>query len=77
MKNWDLHTPSAKLEMALKTLRTVQAAVETQWLDEARRKFHEEHLAPVESRVSDMLDAIQRLAEVLTAAERQTSDENE
>lgn len=77
MKNWDLHTPAAKLEMALKTLRTVQAAAESQWLDDARRKFHEEHLAFVEPRVSDMLDAIQRLSEVLVAADRQCSDENE
>jgi hypothetical protein len=71
MRNVDVNAGAAKLELALKTFRTTFAAVESQWTDAARRDFQETHLAPLEPKVKNMVDAITRLAEVLAAAERQ------
>jgi len=77
MKAWDLNSPAGKIEMAMKTLRTLIAASDKQWADEAQRQFHTTYLAPIEPNVHAMTEAISQLAEVLSAAERQCSDENE
>ncbi len=77
MKEWDLHVPAGKIELALKTLRITLAAVESQWTDQARNQFHETHLSPVEPNVRSMLDAINELNDVLNAAERQCGSEGE
>ena len=74
MKNCDIRAGAAKLELALKSYRTTLAAVDPQWNDAARRDFQETHLAPVEPNTRNMLEAIARLAEVLTAAEQQCSE---
>ena len=71
MKNCDLNTGSAKLEMTLKSLRTAAATVSEQWSDQAHRDFEETYLATAEPNVRDVLDAVKRLAEVLSSAERQ------
>jgi hypothetical protein len=70
MKHVDVTLAAAKIELALKTFRTTFAAIEPQWTDSARRDFQEVHVAPLEPNVRTMLEAITRLAEVLTAAER-------
>jgi hypothetical protein len=75
MKSCDLTSGAAKIELALKTLRTTINAVNQQWNDEAQRKFEEKHLAPIEPNVKNMLDAIGRLAEVIVAAEHQCASE--
>jgi hypothetical protein len=75
MKNFDISTGAAKLELALKTFRTTYGAVDPQWTDAARQSFTETYLAPVEPNVKNMLDAIARMAEVLGAAERQCGSE--
>jgi uncharacterized protein YukE len=77
VKEWDLNAPAGKIELALKTLRTTLAAVESQWADQARRQFQETHLAAVEPNVRSMLDAISQLDDVLNAAQRQCGDEGE
>ena len=73
MKSCDLSGGAAKLELALKSLRTTLSAVEAQWNDETHRKFQEEHLAPIEPAVRRMFDDISRIAEVIAAAERDCS----
>jgi uncharacterized protein YukE len=75
VKEWDLHTPAAKIEMALKTLQTTIGAVNERWNDQARRKFDEEHLSAIEPRVKGFLDALEKLAETLNAAQRQCGEE--
>ena len=65
------------MELALKSLRTTVAAVESQWNDQARRKFRENHLAAVEPKVRTMFEAIGRMTEVLAAAERDCGNEGE
>jgi uncharacterized protein YukE len=75
VKSCDLTSGSAKLELALKTLRTTINAVEEQWNDAAQRNFREKHIAAIEPNVRNMFDAIGRLAEVIAAAERQCDSE--
>jgi hypothetical protein len=77
VKSCDLTAGAAKLELALKSLRTTAAAVEAQWNDEAQRKFRENHLAAVEPKTRGMFEAIGRMTEVLAAAERDCGNEGE
>jgi hypothetical protein len=77
MKSWDLHSSAGKIEMSMKTLRILIAAIDKQWADAAQRQFHTTYLAPIEPNVHNMSEAIGQLAEVLAAAERQCNDENE
>ena len=75
MKSCDLNAGAAKLELALKTLRTTLAAVQQQWKDEAQRKFWENHLAAIEPRARTMFDAVGRMSEAIAAAERDCGSE--
>jgi uncharacterized protein YukE len=71
MKNWDLTAGAGKLELSMDALRATGAEVEQSWDDEAFRKFQETYITPLEPKVQNLLDALQRLNEVLTNAERQ------
>ncbi len=71
MRGSDVYSSAAKLETALKTFQATLAAVDPQWTDVARREFQETYLEPMQPTVKDMLEAITRLAGVLTAAESQ------
>ena len=71
MRNWDLNSGASKLELAMQSLFAASAEAEQYWSDEAQRKFHEAYLAPLEPKISGVLDSIHRLAEVLVMAERQ------
>jgi|WetSurMetagenome_2_1015567.scaffolds.fasta_scaffold967177_2 hypothetical protein len=71
MKTWDLTAGAGKLELAMDSLRAAGAEVEQSWDDEAFRKFQETYITPLEPKVQNFLDALQRLNEVLTDAERQ------
>jgi len=75
VKSCDLASGAAKLELAIKSLRTSLSVVEEQWNDETHRKFHENHLAPIEPSVRKMFDAIARIAEAVAAAERDCDSE--
>jgi len=75
MKSCDLSSGAAKLELALKTLRTTINAVDREWNDEAQRKFQENHLMAIEPSVRNMFDAISRLAEVIASAEHHCGSE--
>jgi hypothetical protein len=71
MKTCDLSAGAAKLELALESLHAADAEANQYWSDEAHRKFRETYVAALEPKVRRLLDAVQRLAEVLAAAERQ------
>lgn len=75
MKNSDVNASAAKLELALKTFRVTFGGVDPQWADAARHEFEETHLDPMEPNVRNMLEAIARLADVFSAAERQCNSE--
>jgi len=75
VKSCDLTSGAAKLELAIKSVRTTVSAVEHQWNDETHRKFQEAHLAPIEPSVRNMFDAIARMSEAIAAAERDCGSE--
>jgi hypothetical protein len=75
VKSCDLSSGTAKLELAIKSLRVTLSAVEKEWNDQAHRKFHEEYLAPIDPNVRRMTDAISRMAESIAAAERDCGSE--
>ena len=77
MRNWDLTAGAAKLEMALKTLQHASAEIGESWDDATNERFQENYVAPIEPRVRTLLDALNRLAELLANAERQCRDERE
>jgi hypothetical protein len=77
VKSCDLSAGTAKLELALKSLRTTLGAVEAQWNDEAHRKFHENHLAAIGPKTTSMFEAIGRMSDVLAAAERDCGEEGD
>jgi hypothetical protein len=75
MKSCDLSSGTAKLELALKSLRTTLFVVDQRWIDDTRRKFQENHLAMIEPNVKRMMDAVGRMAEAIAACERQCDSE--
>jgi hypothetical protein len=75
MKSCDLSAGAAKLELALKALRTTLSAVEQHWNDEAKRKFWDNHLAALDPSARTMFDAISRMSEAAAAAERDCGSE--
>jgi hypothetical protein len=77
VKHCDLNAGAAKLELALKSFRTTLSAVESQWNDEAHRKFSENHLAVFGPKTRGMFEAIERMSEQIAAAERECGDEGE
>jgi hypothetical protein len=77
MRNWDFIAPAGKIELALKTFKTLLASTDRQWTDQARRQFEETHLQSIEPNVKRMLDGMSQLMEVLGAAERACGDERE
>jgi hypothetical protein len=75
MKSCDFNSGAAKLELALKTLRTTLNAVDQQWNDDAKRKFWDNHITQLDPSVRTMFDAIGRLSEAVAAAERDCASE--
>jgi len=77
MKTWDLNSGAAKLELAMETLHRAWSDAAEHWNDDASRKFQEQCLAPLEPKYRKALDAVHRLAEILSRAERACSDTGE
>lgn len=75
MRTWDLSAGAGKLELALKALQAKSNEIAESWDDATYRRFVEEYIAPVEPHVRTTLDALNRLSEVLSNAERQCRDE--
>jgi hypothetical protein len=77
MRLWDLSGGAAKLELAMKTLQTKAANIGEAWSDEPYTRFMETYLEPLEPSMKTMIDAVHRLAEVLSTSERECRDEHE
>ena len=73
MRGCDPVSAAAKLEMAWEALNRARADVAPQWDDPMSRSFESEFLAPLEPAVKQALEAIQRLVETLSRAERECS----
>ncbi len=71
MRKWDLNTGAARLDLALRSLQLAWNDAGELWDDETSRAFREKYFHPLEPRVRRAMDAIQRLSEVFSAAERE------
>ncbi len=74
MKICDLHTGTGRLMRAAKTLRERWGETNAEWNDSASQQFEQAFLKPLGPEVQLTLTAIQRLAEVLEAAEKECED---
>jgi hypothetical protein len=75
MRQSDLTSVVAKLEAAEQGFEATFNSVEKQWDDVARRDFEEKYLSEIDPNVQKLIDAVARLATVLTNAEHQCSSE--
>jgi hypothetical protein len=60
-----------KLTYAARKLRLRCHETQAQWNDQVTRDFDRKHLEPFDPKVIDAVRAIERLAEILTRAERE------
>jgi len=72
----DLYTGAAQLTDALEQLEAAWGRVQVSWNDEARRHFEAEHLETISPTIRLTLDAVNRLADVLSRVERECLDED-
>jgi hypothetical protein len=72
--NADLSSGASKMALALKHLQLKWESARETWDDGTSRAFHKEHIEPLSPRVKETLEAIGRLAEVLSRASREVSD---
>jgi hypothetical protein len=75
--NADLSSGASKMALAIKQLNLKWEAARETWDDSTSRAFHKEHIEPLSPRVKETLEAIGRLAEVLSRASREVSDGND
>ena len=73
----DLHTGRNRLSRATKELRTQWQETKEVWNDANARNFAKRHLEPLGPQVTLMLNAINRLRDVLEKAERECSDDQQ
>jgi hypothetical protein len=67
----DLTSGAAKIATAYKTMRVHWEDTKEHWHDDNRRRFEENFIDPLEPHVAAALEAIGRLADVLSQAERE------
>jgi ubiquinone biosynthesis protein UbiJ len=77
MRVCDLNTGLGQLAQAMSHLRDRWAEAKTHWHDEASRQFEKAHLAELPARVQHVVQATQRLAAVLEAAEQELNDRSD
>jgi hypothetical protein len=65
----DLHSGAGKLEQAIKNLQLRWEFTRQMWHDSASRSFEDNHLADLLPQVRTVLEATQRVREVLEKAQ--------
>jgi len=75
MRGFDLSSGASKLALAYKQLELKWGAATDSWHDATAKAFHKEHIEPLMPEVKQTLEAIGRLAEVLSRAARDIADE--
>ena len=71
MRRVDPSAGSVKLREALRTLRTHWDATQADWDDIVRRRFEEQHLAPLEPCVLATVHAMTNVLQVLAKAQQE------
>jgi hypothetical protein len=74
MKTCDLNSGLGQLSHAFSQFKDRLAQIKADWNDGTLQEFEATHLAPIPARVQLMVAAVQRLAEVVEAAERECAD---
>jgi hypothetical protein len=64
----DVHTGAAKLRLSSESLETTWSEAHEQWRDSASRSFEETYLEVLRPQIKSTLEAMNRLANVLTQA---------
>lgn len=75
MRGFDLSSGASKLALAYKQLELKWGAATDSWHDATAKTFHKDHIEPLMPDVKQTLEAIGRLAEVLSRAARDIADE--
>jgi len=75
MRGFDLPSGASKLALAYKQLEIKWHAATDSWHDATAKTFHKDHIEPLMPDVKQTLEAIGRLAEVLSRAARDIADE--
>ncbi|MEO1993631.1 MAG: hypothetical protein ABGW78_16975 [Pirellulales bacterium] len=73
----DLSSGASKMALSLKQLLLKWDATEDTWNDATRKAFHKAHIEPITPDVKQTLEAVGRLAEVLSRSIRDVSDSGE
>ena len=73
----DLSSGASKMALALKQLLMKWESAQETWHDATSKSFHKEHIEPLTPDVKETLEAVGRLAEVLSRAIRDASDSGE
>jgi hypothetical protein len=76
MKVVDLSSGASKLALSLKHLGIKWESAKDTWNDSTSKAFHKDHIDPLLPSVKETLEAIGRLAEVLSRAVRDVGDED-
>ncbi len=77
MPNAKVLAGATRLDQCARALRDHWLVTEATWSDVVRQRFHERHLAPLESAVDSALNGIKAIAEVLDQVRRDCSDRSE
>jgi hypothetical protein len=70
----DLSSGASKMALSLKQLLLKWEAAKESWNDATSKGFHKDHIEPLTPDVKETLEAVGRLAEVLSRAIRDVSD---
>lgn len=70
MKRCDLYTPAGRIRHALEELEAAWRRNSDEWDDAVSRRFAEQRLEPMIPRIKLALDAIGRMHQLLTEAQR-------
>ncbi len=77
MRQADFISPAARLEDALTRLEQAWQQTKEHWTDPVSQTVEEDYLVPLHNQVSMMLDAVNKISEVMGNAERECSHKRE
>lgn len=70
MKNADFHSPIGRLADAMKQLEYSWIDTKESWSDSVSEKVEDDYLVPLHGQVQALIDAVEKLAGVMTKAEQ-------
>ena len=77
MRHADFVTPASRLEDAITRLEQNWLQTKEHWSDPVSQTVEEDYLVPLHNQVSLMLDAVNKISDVMGRAERECSHKRE